>query len=355
MHGSAIDAKHMQGVAMGPFGPPDPSPSGLPPRRVAAAVPPAAPASRLRVLSPGEHSPGLGTWEVFQHPRFAEIHARHFGCEVVDHHGVLVYARRVPGLGLMRTQVYTPEAVAGANWHRILADLPTGRMDVLTNSPAPPGSMAAPASAPDLHSFVVDLRQGADRLYASFEPGVRKAIRRAERAGMTVRRGDEVRDLGRFHEVLMRVTRGGVVYGAPAAGMLHDLMRAGFGRLYVAEIGRDLVGGSFQLANRNSQGFVSVFDRHACDGLPGQLLYWGVMQGEMDAGMPFYDMGAQSLASQPGLTTAKSAFSPVLVPAYRYELTRSRWRATIYDAWRWMKRPKEQGPPGPTKAAGVTG
>ncbi len=109
------------------------------------------------------------------------------------------------------------------------------------------------------------------------------------------------------------------------------------------------------LVNRYSHGYVSVFDRHACGGLPGNLLYWGVIQGEIEAKMPFLDLGAQSLSTHPGITTAKLGFAPHLVPAYRYELAPSRWRATIDDAWRWLKRPKVPALPGPTKVTEASG
>jgi hypothetical protein len=76
------------------------------------------------------------------------------------------------------------------------------------------------------------------------------------------------------------------------------------------------------------------------------------MQGEIEAGMPFNDMGAQSLVSHPSLTAAKRIFSPLLVPAYRYELTHSRWRAVLYDGWRSMRRRKEEAAPVSAEAEG---
>ncbi len=292
----------------------------------------------------------LGAWEIFQQPRFLDIYARHFGWSVVEHRGVLIFARSVPGLGLMRTQVYSPEAGAGADWHRILTDLPTGRIEVMTNVPAP-DSVATPVSAPDLNSYVIDLRRGTESLFASFESKTRKAIRRADRENMTVRPTQDARDLTKFHEVLVRITRGGTVYHVPALALLHAIMRAGFARLYVMEYGGHIVGGVFLLVNRYSQGYVSGFDRHACNGLPGYLLYWGAIQGEIEAKMPFLDLGAQRASTHPGLTRAKCALSPNLVPVFRYELTLSGWRATVGDAWRWLMRPRVQAPPAPTKAA----
>lgn len=304
---------------------------------------------RMSTVTPQEIGLDLGAWEIFQHPRFLEIYASHYGWGVVAHHGVLIFARTVPGLGLMRTQVYSPEAGAGSDWHRILSDLPTGRIEVMTNRPAPE-AVAMPTSPRDLHSMIIDLRPGAGELFAGFESRTRKAIRRAEREGMTVRLAQNEHDLERFHTVLLRVTRGGTVYQAPDLALLRAIMHAGFSRLYLALHGGEVVGGIFVLANRYAHGFVSAFDPQACGGLPGNLLYWGVIQGEIAAGVPFLDLGAQSLSQQPGLTMAKRSFSPYLVPAYRYEVAPSAWRAKLGDMLRGLKRSKATAPPAPTKA-----
>jgi hypothetical protein len=309
---------------------------------------------RLSIVTPREMGINLGAWEMFQHPRFLDIYASHYGWRVLAHHGVLIFARSVPGLGLMRTQVYSPEAGGGAQWHRILRDLPAGRIEVMTNAPAPE-SLARPTSPPDLHSLIIDLRPGIDDLFASFESRTRKAIRRAEREGMTVGPARDLADLDAFHALLMRVTRGGTVYQAPDLSLLHAITRGGFSRLYVARHGGQIVGGAFLLTNRYSHGFVSCFDPQACGGLPGNLLYWGVIQGEIEAGMPFLDLGAQSLSQQPGLTMAKRSFSPFLLPAYRYELTPSPWRARVGDVVRRFRRSSEPAPPAPTKETGEPG
>lgn len=305
------------------------------------------------VVTPGELGLEFGAWEIFQHPRFVDVYARHFGWSVLVEHGVVVFARRVPGLGLLRTQVYAPEAGGGADWHRILTDLPTGRIEVMTNAPTP-SSVATPVSPPDLHSFIVDLRAGGAALFEGLDTRTRKAIRKGERENLTVRVTDDLRDLARFREVLWRVTEGGVLYAAPDTGLLLAIMRAGFARLYVIEYNGQIVGGLVLLVNRYSHGYVSAFDRHACNGLPGHLLYWKAIEGEIAAGMPFLDLGAQRLSAHPGVTKVKLGFSPSLVPAYRYELAVSRWRASIGDAWRWLRHPRAPALPAPTTAREAT-
>jgi hypothetical protein len=312
-----------------------------------------APLQGAKFATPQELGLEFGAWEIFQHPRFVDVYASYFGWTVMVEHGVVIFARRVPGLGLLRAQAYAPEAGGGADWHRILGDLPAGRIEVMTNAPVP-ASVAMAVSPPDLHSFLIDLRAGAGGLFERLDTRTRKAIRKGERENLTVRATSDPRDLAGFHEVLWRVTEGGVVYDAPDAGLLLAIMRAGFARLYVIEHGGKIVGGLTLLVNRYSHGYVSAFDRHACNGLPGHLLYWKAIEGEIEAGMPFLDLGAQRLSAHPGITKVKLGFSPALVPAYRYELALSRWRASIGDAWRWIKRPRATAPPVPTTATEVT-
>lgn len=298
---------------------------------------PAQTVAGLKVVSPGALGAYPGTWEILQQARFTELYARHYGWSVVEQHGVLVMARKLPVIGSIRAKAFSPEAGAGANWHGILSDLHTGRIEVMTNVSAPP-SVATPSSPLDLYSMVVDLRPGASGVFASFEPRVRNAIRRSQRENMTVRPADQARDLARFHEVLTRVTRSGVVYEAMALSLLQSILAEGFARLYVVEYRGQIVGGAFLLVNRHSHAYQVAFDRQACNGLPGNLLWWGAIQGEIEAGMPYLDLGAQSLSMQPALTLAKRGYSPCLVPAYRYEVVRSRWREAIADGWRWLRR-----------------
>lgn len=291
----------------------------------------------------------FGAWEILQHPPFLDMYARHFGWSVLEHHGVHIIGRRLPGLGLVRAKAYSPEGGAGGNWHGALQDLPTGRVEVMTNARAPEW-FGTPSSPPDLHSLVVDLRGGADAVFARFEPRTRRAIYRGEKAGLAVRATDDRQDVARLYELLMRASGGGVHYEVTHLSLLEAILRTGFGRLYVIVFRGKIVGGTFQLVHRYSHGYLGTFDRQACDGLPGNLLYWGVMQGEIAAGIPFLDLGAQSLSLQPGLTLAKRSYSPYMLPAYRYEFTPSRWRAALDDAWRSFKRSVSPALPRPTMA-----
>jgi len=278
-----------------------------------------------------------GAWEIFQHSPFLQIYARHYGWQVIEHHGLVFAARRVPGLGLMRARLYAPEAGGNGDWPRLVEDLRAAELEVWTTHPVSSPNLR-PSSAADLYSMVVDLRRGPDEVHARFESRARKAIRQAGRAGMQVRRSDNPRDLSDFHALLGRVTEQGKRYEQPPLALLKALHESGYARLYLARYQDRTVGGVFVLSYRHAYGLVSGFVPQDCHGLPSTLLYWETMRGEMTLGMPFLDMGVQTLSGNPGLVLAKRAYSPVLVPTYRYDLSPSPWRQKLAGAWRRLKR-----------------
>ncbi len=267
-----------------------------------------------------------GGWEIFQHRRFVEIYARHYHAEIVSHHGLLLIARKLPILGILHAQLLSPEAANERPWHHLLADLPAGRVEILTNRRAVETDIL-PTAIPDFYSMVVDLRACNEAaLFARLERRTQKAIRRASKAGMQTHLAEGAREVREFHALLERVTGRGRRYGVPPLTLLIALQSAELGRLYVARYGGRTVGGIFIVARQYSHGLAAGFDAAACGGLPGNLLYWDTMRKEMTRGMPLFDLGMQSLSGNAGLTFAKRAYAPKLVPAFRYQLGLSAWR-----------------------------
>ena len=291
----------------------------------------------FELVDPDNLGFSMGGWEIFQHAPFLEIYAGHYGWEVVQHHGLLLATRRMPGLGMLRAQLFSPEVAARRDWDCLIEDLSAGQLEIMTNHPSRSSNLV-PSSAADLYSMVVDLRIGVEGLFTRFEGRARKAVRRASKEGMRVRLAADQRDVSDFHVLLGRVTEGGRCYDLPPLALLHALYQSGNARLYLAFYRNRMVGGVFVLTHRYASGLVSGFAPQECEGLPGNLLYWEAMLGEMEVGMPFFDMGAQSLARNPGLTLAKRSYSPVLVPAFRYELTPSLCRHKLLEVWKGLTR-----------------
>ncbi len=291
----------------------------------------------LEVADPGDLGFTLGGWEIFQHAPFLEIFARHHRASVVRHQGLLLIARRVRGIGMLRAQVLSPEAAGADEWSRCLDGLPVGQIEVITNRRATSASLR-PTPPADMYSMVIDLRDGSEALLARFEPRARKAIRRGRAGGLRVLVAEDRVDVSRFHALLEHVSGQGRRYGVPALPLLTDLLESGHGRLYMALHRDRLVGGVFVLAHRYAHGLVSGFAPEQCGGLPGNVLYWETLVGEMARGMPFFDLGTQSLTVNPGITLAKRSYSPVLVPAFRYEIRPSPWRGALNATFQSLRQ-----------------
>jgi len=278
----------------------------------------------------------LGSWQVFQHRPLLEIFARQFGQKVIQVGGALATVRKLPGLGAMRAQVYSPEAGAGADWSRALDALDVGELVVMTNQPAQPHWQRAQPD--DLVSLVIDLRGGAEGLLDRFEQRARTASRRAQRAGVAIVQTRSMSDLDTVFEVIMRMSDQGRRFPVPSIGLLRTLLAEGHGRLYMATLGAQVIGGCVVLAHRYAHALVSGFDASACGGLPSTFMYAEVMRGEMGHGIPFLDFGPHSPRLHAGLILAKRAFNPLVVPAYRYEQPGAGWRGAAFSVARAARR-----------------
>lgn len=298
--------------------------------------PPQGETAGFRITTPDALGFNLGAWEIFQEPRFLDIYARHYRQEVMQHRGMLLLARKMPVAGTLYAKLFSPEASAGVDWRPLLEDLRVGQLEVLTNRPTT-SPTAFTTTAGGLYSMLVDLRVGADTLFSGFEGRARKAVRRAAKAGMQIRLAQDKKDVADFHALLEKVTDQGRRYEVPSLELLEAIRQAGFGHLYLAVYQQRIAGGIYVLSNRYAHGFVSGYDPQACDGLPGNLLYWKTMLGEMGRGIPFFDLGAQNLGDNPNLTLAKRVYAPVLLPAFRYELQPSPCRNKLLMAWRKLK------------------
>lgn len=291
---------------------------------------------RLCRMSAADIGLALGAWEVFQHRPLLEIYARHYRHRVIDVDGVLAVVKHLPGLGPLRAQVYSPEANAGASWSQRLSDLPVGELVVMSNQPAQ-GHWPAPVD-PDLVSLVIDLRGRPDALFSRFEKRARSANRKGERAGMEILPSDDGDDLAAFHAVLMRLSVGGSRFPVPPLTLLSALLSARHATLYLARMGGLILGGCVVLRHRYTHALVSCFDSQACGGLPSTNLYVQTMLHEQAHGIPFLDLGPHNVQTQAGLFHAKRAFSPLIVPAYRYTRPGAGWRPWLLAAGRQARR-----------------
>lgn len=287
----------------------------------------------MHVVSPEDLGLLRGAWEMLQNPKLLSIYAAHYNWEVLEHHGTLITVKRFPGLGILRSQVFSPESNQTA-WTEQLGKLPAGSILVQSNQ-----KQDLPVVSPaDTYSFIVDLRRDEDVILEQIQRRARKAIRKGSAAGFITREATGKQDIRRFHELAINITKNGTLYHVPPLSLLEALHQAGYGRLYLGYLDDKLVGGIFVLTDQYSHGLVSAYDTAATSGVPGTTMFWHSIVGEKQKGIPFFDFGAQSLSDQPQLTLFKRSFSPILVPAFRYELRPSRWRGLANSAWALQRR-----------------
>lgn len=287
----------------------------------------------MRVLSPEDLGMLRGAWEMLQNPKLLSIYAAHYGWEVLEHHGTLITVKRIPGLGILRAQAFSPESNQTA-WTEQLGKLPAGSILIQSNQ-----KQDLPVVSPtDTYSFIVDLRRDEDVILQQIQRRARKAIRKGAAAGFITREATDKQDIRRFHELAINITRNGTLYHVPPHSLLEALHQAGYGRLYLSYLDDKLVGGIFVLTDQYSHGLVSAYNTAATSGVPGTTMFWHSIMGEKQKGIPFFDFGAQSLNDQPQLTLFKRSFSPILVPAFSYELHPSHWRRLANSAWTLQRR-----------------
>jgi SAM-dependent methyltransferase len=269
----------------------------------------------------------LGAWEVFQHRPLLETYAKFYGHEVIEVDGILVVIKKLPMLGAIRAQVYSPEAAVGTDWPRRLQQLPVGELVVMTNEPA--GAGWPLSNEDDLVSMVIDLRGDEGALLGRFEKRAHHAMRRGERGGLSIHRSTSSEELAAVHSIVHRKSAGGVNFPLVPLGLLQVLLSLGQGTLYVARLEGRVVGGCVVLRHRYAHALVSGFDAEAADRLPSTLMYVEIMRHEQAQGMPFLDFGPHNAQAHRGLVLAKRTFGPLIIPAYRYERPGVGWRPKV--------------------------
>jgi hypothetical protein len=294
----------------------------------------------IHVASPAELGYQAGSFEIYQLPEFAEIFSRHYHSEVKWLGDMLVYLRRRPLMGVTKAILGSPEvAYDCAGWLDRVRAVHAGELEVLTNQPCGQLSTAG-GGRPDHHNFIIDLHHGHDVIWAGLKKRCRNAVRRGEKMGLVVREAHTVEELHGYYEVLMRVSGKGRKYAIPDFPLIRDVFAASFGRLFIAEIDAEIVGGLFYLANRHVYGWAAAFDVERARGAPSNLLYWEGIRWAAAEGYRVYDMGAQRIGDNPQLDLFKRSFSPILVPGYRYLLAQSAWKNRLMKFGARLKKRK---------------
>jgi len=275
----------------------------------------------------GEDPDWGGSWAILQEPGFAKLMARQLRWRLEYAGPLAVMTERRALVGALSAMAGSPE-VHGAfeRWWPALETHAAGSLRILTNRRAPALERWR-VSQDDEYSFLADLSQTEEALWAGFESRCRRNIRAAEKSGVTVRDGRPETDFETAWALIRATSEDGKAFELPAREFVREALTLPAGRLYVAELGGRMIGCTIGLAHGHFEAWLGGFDR-SLRPLPSALLYWEIMRRVRAEGLRYFDFGPQSIAANPSLTLFKRSFSPLLRPFYVYEIRRG-WRGRL--------------------------
>jgi lipid II:glycine glycyltransferase (peptidoglycan interpeptide bridge formation enzyme) len=189
-------------------------------------------------------------------------------------------------------------------------------------------------------TWIVDLRGGRDAVWGGLRDRARGEIRKAERAGVTVRKADAPGDVDRYHSLHVETYRRTGATPHPLAyfeRIWSNLVSAGRAVVFFAELDGEVVAarnfGTFKQAGLYWTGAAS--DRGLEVGA-GALLQWHAMEWMLEHGFEWSETGEAfpgTLDSKlRGLSLHKAGFGGELYPLYRGRQTLKRRSYDAVDA-----------------------
>jgi len=183
---------------------------------------------------------------------------------------------------------------------------------------------------------VLDLPEDPALLFRdAFTSQNRNKIRKAEKLGVQVRRGNDVTMLGRYADLYRESSERWNVSRAYPEGLFRALAGTTGVEVWLAEQGDECIAG---LLNFNCGGQImnwgNVSRRGAWGSSPNNLLHWRALEAACRAahGPRLYNFG--SSAGLPGVETFKAAFGARLRVHRRWE-RRAGWLALLQRLRRW--------------------
>lgn len=174
----------------------------------------------------------------------------------------------------------------------------------------------------------IDLVAGYETVWSGFRPSARNKVRKAEKAGVSVKRAVSESDFLTYHDMLVECSERWGVDCLFGPGFFSALSRQSrdMVQMWLAEHEGEIIGGdlNFVLHGRiMNWGNVS---RHSARALaPNNLLHAAAMDEGAARGLFLYDLG--SSAGIEGVDAFKSAFGTTLVPLARYSAEKPWFRA----------------------------
>jgi len=171
----------------------------------------------------------------------------------------------------------------------------------------------APSGPPStrFHRHVLDLRRDEGRLFAACDEPVRKAVRKAERSGLTVEFSTDERALGEFFALFCRTRR---KHGAPPqpyrffAQIQQHVLQRGLGWVVLARQGyRPIAGAIYFHAGGSACYKFGASDERLQQLRGNNLVMWSAIRKYAREGFTTFDFGRTSLGNE-GLRKFKASW-----------------------------------------------
>ncbi len=174
----------------------------------------------------------------------------------------------------------------------------------------------------------ISLKAGYESVWAGFRPSARNKVRKARKAGVTVRRARSEADFLEYHDMLVECSArwGEACEFGPGFFSFLSSLDGDDVQMWLAEHDGTVIGGDLNFAlHGRIMNWGNVSRDSARSLAPNNLLHAAAMEAGVEEGCVEYDLGAS--AGIEGVDAFKSAFGTSLVPLRRYGATKPWYRA----------------------------
>lgn len=186
-------------------------------------------------------------------------------------------------------------------------------------------------------TWVVDLRAGKDAVWSRMEGRARTAVRKAEKAGVTVRAATPD-DLNVYYGLHLETYRRTGVQPHPRAyfqAIWDFFLRNGLAGVWIAEVeGQPVAAENFGIYKNAAVYWTGAASRQGLEVEANSLLQWTAMQWMMDNQIDWYETGEafpQAMSGKSkGLNDFKKSFGGEMYPYYRGRMLAGMWHEKLY-------------------------
>ncbi len=178
------------------------------------------------------------------------------------------------------------------------------------------GEKPDPSASPSVvfHAHALSLRGGAEKLFAGFDPSVRRAIRKAERSGLTVEIRSDSGSVSDYYRLHIRTRRRHGLPPQPFSFFRHiyeEIIANGLGSIVLASSrGTPVAGAVFFHSGKRALYKFGACDERCQDLRANNLVMWAGIRELSSAGYDTLDFGRTSL-HQDGLRAYKLGWGTV--------------------------------------------